>query len=114
MKRYAWAGLCITAVSGLAGCGPSLEKQAQEIAARDLVDPASAQFRDVRPVDGTKCVEGQINAKNRMGGYVGFRLFLVDMNKKDVAIVPDDGDDEAATIAKARVEIYKMDCGIVS
>lgn len=55
---------------------------AKEQAARDLIDPSSAQFRDleVREWVGAEnkkhlALCGQINAKNRMGGYVGFRIF---------------------------------------
>lgn len=39
-----------------------------------LFDPGSAQFRDVRVVRAGYC--GRVNAKNRMGGYVGFREFF--------------------------------------
>jgi len=49
---------------------------------RDFFDPSSAQFRDIRVVDlvlsdGTKArrVCGEVNGKNRLGGYVGFKMF---------------------------------------
>jgi hypothetical protein len=38
-----------------------------------LLDPASAQFRTLH--SGPNLVCGKVNAKNRMGGYVGFRDF---------------------------------------
>lgn len=48
--------------------------QAQEAVRAKLNDPASAQFRNVtQTVGGPFC--GEVNAKNRMGGYVGFRWF---------------------------------------
>jgi hypothetical protein len=42
-----------------------------------LKDPGSAQFQDVRgsDVNGDFSVCGKINAKNAMGGYVGFKQF---------------------------------------
>jgi hypothetical protein len=41
-----------------------------------LNDPESARFRNSRPGrGGTVC--GEYNAKNSMGGYVGFRAFIV-------------------------------------
>lgn len=54
----------------------------QAKAAYDLIDPNSAMFRnirakDIKREDGTQAVEfcGEVNAKNRMGGYVGFSAF---------------------------------------
>ena len=60
-------------------------KQIQSIqaaASYNLIDPESANFRnvrarDIRREDGTEAVEfcGEVNAKNRMGGYAGFSPF---------------------------------------
>lgn len=42
---------------------------------KQLIDPFSAQFRDIEELqDGTVC--GEFNAKNALGGYVGFRHFI--------------------------------------
>lgn len=38
-----------------------------------LTDPESAQFRNVEFRKGTVC--GEVNARNRFGGYVGFTPF---------------------------------------
>lgn len=40
-----------------------------------LKDPASAQFRDERLTPGGVLC-GEVNAKNAMGGYVGFRKYI--------------------------------------
>ena len=59
----------------LAACVASGEKEAKETIERTLVDPASVQYREVKNFDdGTVC--GQFNAKNRMGGYIGFESFV--------------------------------------
>lgn len=49
---------------------------------RDFFDPGSAQFRNVRAADITttegiseRRVCGEVNGKNQMGGYVGFKMF---------------------------------------
>jgi len=49
---------------------------------RDFFDPTSAQFRNVRASDVVLAdgqretrVCGEVNGKNRMGGYVGFQYF---------------------------------------
>lgn len=38
-----------------------------------LVDPASSQFKNVSNKSFTYC--GEVNAKNSMGGYTGFKKF---------------------------------------
>lgn len=58
------------------GTDAAVEKQARGVAAALLIDPASATFRNVERRDGVVC--GEINAKNRMGAFVGFSRFYVD------------------------------------
>lgn len=41
---------------------------------RDLIDPHSALFSEIKTEGGITC--GLVNSKNRMGGYVGDRIFL--------------------------------------
>jgi len=41
-----------------------------------LFDPDSVKFRDVKNYGGIWC--GQLNAKNRMGGYIGYTRFMVE------------------------------------
>ncbi|MCP5384181.1 MAG: hypothetical protein H6919_03350 [Sphingomonadaceae bacterium] len=69
--------VCITALA-LTACGPTQEEQqaaAEAAAAYHLLDPSSAQFREVEFRDeDTVC--GQINGKNRMGAYSGFTNFV--------------------------------------
>jgi hypothetical protein len=61
--------------------------QAKEIAARDLIDPSSAQFRDLKVNGDMVC--GEINGKNRMGAYVGFKRFFARVNSKTSMIDPE-------------------------
>jgi hypothetical protein len=76
-------------------CGPNAVERAKDLAARDLRDPGSAQFRDVRTGDaGSIC--GEINAKNALGAYVGFQRFLV--TGTDSVII----ESEDTTIPRAR------------
>lgn len=58
----------------LSGCDSSV-KAAKSAVSDQLLDPRSAQFQHVRSNDGRVC--GQVNAKNRLGSYVGFEDFLV-------------------------------------
>ncbi|NQE62960.1 hypothetical protein [Caulobacter sp. RHG1] len=69
MRTVIVAVLCL----GLAGCGGRIEK-VKNLAANQLRDPASAQFRNVR--QGGAFVCGEINGKNGFGGYSGFTRFI--------------------------------------
>jgi hypothetical protein len=53
--------------------------------ADQLKDPDSAKFRKVAIVRGSVC--GEINAKNSMGGYVGYKRFMV---VDDASAIDDD------------------------
>ncbi|WP_417463247.1 hypothetical protein [Kordiimonas sp.] len=61
---------------------PALMQEIKTEVTRDFFDPASAQFRNIRLVDVTlkdgtqeRRVCGEVNGKNRLGGYVGFSMF---------------------------------------
>lgn len=61
---------------------PALIADIQSAVTRDFYDPGSAQFRSIRVVDVTlkdgtreRRVCGEVNGKNLMGAYVGFRMF---------------------------------------
>lgn len=46
----------------------------KEIVAAELIDPSSAQFRNIRETKpGNYC--GEVNAKTALGGYGGFTTF---------------------------------------
>lgn len=74
--RSAIALVVVVAVSGCDALPWSQVSRARAAAAEALIDPSSAQFRSLRlGPTGTVC--GEINGKNRLGGYVGFRRFVV-------------------------------------
>lgn len=63
---------------------PDMTARAKKIIATRLVEPASLQLRNIRSkqviVDGASqtILCGEYNAKNRMGGYNGFKTFAYD------------------------------------
>lgn len=61
--------------------------QAKKAVNSALVDPESSKFRDVEYFKGTGATCGYVNAKNRMGGYVGFTIFVV-TEKGEVLLNP--------------------------
>lgn len=57
----------------------TIEDIAIEIVQLQLADPDSAKFKNVAYKKGIG-VCGEVNAKNRMGGYVGYKTFVVEDN----------------------------------
>lgn len=71
----------VTAVAFLAlvtGCSNA----AEEAVRGELIDPDSAQFREVKACPGdSKISTGEVNGKNRMGAYTGFEPFFVESGR---------------------------------
>lgn len=65
---------------------PSNEERARSFVARDFIDPGSAQFRNVVSTD--RCVTGEVNAKNRLGGYTGYTPFYFNAEKGSGRVKP--------------------------
>ena len=65
----------LIALSMLIGCSTS-ESNLKERVKRTLIDPESVQFRELSLSVSGNCLTGEVNAKNRMGGYVGFKKFF--------------------------------------
>ena len=77
----------------LSGCAEASKiKVAKALVAEQLTDPDSAQFRDIEVIDkgdGKFVVCGKVNAKNRMGGYVGYEVFVVVGDKAFILTEPE-------------------------
>lgn len=82
MKRI-FIGLVIflaVAVAGVYGWRQYLISDAHQLLLSDLADPDAALFRNVSYVgewSGRGVVCGEVNIKNRMGGYIGYRRYFV-------------------------------------
>lgn len=64
-------------LASLAGCSAiDPYAEAKEAVSRDLKDPSSAQFRDLKKCEDGKGVIGEVNAKNSYGAYSGFKGFV--------------------------------------
>ncbi len=57
----------------------------EEKARRNLFDPDAAKFRNIKG----NC--GEINAKNKMGGYIGYKRFIYD-SQFDTVSIEDEND----------------------
>lgn len=92
MQARIWTiiGLC---AFGVSGCEFMPGTQAYKVAlakrsvAELLLDPASAEFRNLSVRNGHVC--GEINGRNRMGAFVGFSRFLVSLDGSEPAIDPE-------------------------
>ena len=81
--------LCTAVLFSCAGCGALLggsEEKAKRAVTEQLIDPVSAQFRNVHSLGESVC--GEVNAKNKMGAYVGFVRFVVSTSTYDAQIDP--------------------------
>lgn len=68
----------------------ALKEQLMSALSKDLKDPMSVQFKDLRlGKDGTLC--GELNAKNAYGGYTGFKPFMYRPNAESASILNVDG-----------------------
>lgn len=77
MCRFRLLGICAVAALMLLGCSAG-ESKHQEIVKLRLNDPDSAQFRNVKQNPNDKDVWcGELNAKNKLGGYVGFSRYVM-------------------------------------
>lgn len=82
MAHFQRITFILGALAGLSSCDavPGTdaykETQARRIVSASLIDPASAQFRNLLVVGEEVC--GEVNAKNKMGAFVGFTRFVVD------------------------------------
>lgn len=64
------------------------EKQAKLYFTNQLSDPASAQFKNI--YSNERCVTGSMNAKNMMGGYVGFQDFFYNVTEGSGRLKPNE------------------------
>jgi hypothetical protein len=94
MKKFMLVALMVVTVAAQAA-KPSMRELDARLAASDkemmlaamamvrwdLTDPDSARFRAVAISPGGKAVCGEVNSRNRMGGYDGFRRFIAARDK---------------------------------
>ena len=84
-------GAAMAGCQYIPGTAQASEAQAREALAPVLADAASAQLRNVKMKGELIC--GEVNAKNVLGAYVGYRRFLRVAASADPALEPDCGED---------------------
>ncbi len=104
MKKILLTMLACTCLSSNAYADDSaLLKRAKAAVKEQLNDADSAKFRNlkVRNGDKGKIVCGEVNAKNRFGGYVGFQHFIAIGNS--AAVFDREGDEAAIELGQRPV-----------
>lgn len=70
-------------------CGGGEYDAAKREVEKNLKDPASAQYRNMKKsAIGAIC--GEVNAKNSMGGYSGFGKFMYFPSQEKIVMSPDE------------------------
>lgn len=109
MAKAAGSVVGVVLLLSLGGCDDA--RAAKELVAADFHDPASAQWRNVRVVDaaaGEQWVCGEVNAKNLMGAYTGYRGFVANVRQSLVAIEPDGELDDNPVNARLASANYRL------
>lgn len=74
LSRIALTSTLLLGAATLTGCHPEVSRGKQALEAK-LKDPGSVQYKDVVAYS-ENVVCGEYNAKNELGGYVGFKRFI--------------------------------------
>jgi hypothetical protein len=82
---------------------------AKDLVSETLKDPDSVQYKNLRYVAAKDAVCGQYNAKNAMGGYVGFHYFAVDADGVHVLRFPS----ELPRVQTTTERLAQLDAGQV-
>lgn len=111
MKRIVVAAtLVLGGCQWIPGTDAHLREKAQRLAAAELIDPSSAQFRRVevsrRPGGDRVC--GEINGKNRMGAYAGFTRFVTDLEGGSAWLEPPEGPLDDSELAQLERTLFEM------
>ena len=89
-KHFQRVVFLMVAAMAVTACGQKAESssgedrhitEAKRAIERNLSDPSSAQYRNVKNYISSVC--GEVNAKNKFGGYVGFQQFTYQSGSAD-------------------------------
>ena len=91
MKKNTSIALLLIGSLALTACnsGPSDSDKIKTIVKGVLIDGESAQFSDLKYYQSTKFGCGFVNAKNKLGGYVGKKKFIVSLEQNAANIDPE-------------------------
>ena len=77
----------------------------QSVVKKPLLDPESAQFSDVKFYRSTGYGCGFVNARNKMGGYVGRKQFVASLDGQ-VVLSPTEDEPEAPRERRAQLPTF--------
>ena len=84
--------------------------------AEKFTDPDSMRYKDINTTkyDRLTMTCGKVNAKNKMGGYVGYRAFIVTGYKNPQVFMLDEPYSHSTTIRNAAIVAYEKICAFES
>lgn len=113
-KKWALLGISLLVLSSCENDEKRLERAANEALSATMIDPTSFLTRELRwgrDDAGKKAVCGEVNGKNRMGAYIGFKPFIAtDFEERETAYVVIASDDNQSDYK----EMYKQYCEMPS
>lgn len=118
MRKSIVLGLAV-ALSGcqfLPGTDAHKIRAAEELVSAGLNDPSSAQYRMQHVTADGSYVCGEVNGRNKYGGYAGFNLFAFNNATKEALFFPNDISEEGASsqaIAFPKDCLNKASAGVV-
>lgn len=85
--------LCCASCQFIPGTQANLERAALASLEGVLIDSTDAKFRNLRQVDykGEPMLCGEVNSKNRMGGYAGYSRFFLSQKSGFAVVDPQAG-----------------------
>ena len=112
MKNSIGIALALSITQLLTGCGDSAEKRMKQKMESLLIDPASAEYRDVTVyTSGYVC--GLVNAKNRMGGYTGSQRFMYFDDTQSLVIDPDRREFDIRCRDESKAEYFGVGSAVI-
>ncbi len=101
--------VALVMLAGAAVAADPAHERAKESVKAELIDPWSAQFKQMKTAKGGM-VCGLVNSKNRMGGYAGWLPFMV-LPSGSVMLMPTGSDIVSRTSLGHFDALFREACG---
>ena len=95
MRVALFSLVMLSSCAKIPGTAANLEARARDVLSDHLYDAESARFRGLAAIDSyekdgksERIICGQVNAKNRLGAYIGFRNFIVSRDARFGVVDP--------------------------
>lgn len=111
MYKYSVVIMCLLQVA----CGSSSEEKAKTILEErgSFYDPFSVQVKNITHNDAETTFCGEVNAKNRLGGYTGWKRFVIlDADNTDASVYVEGAGGDSGLMDRAVLDTASVLCGL--